>query len=219
VSRLILLVAACALLWTLETAWPLRRRGERLRHAIPNVGLTALVVAMNLGLSVVTVTVAGREGGGWAMGIAGIVVLDLATYAAHVALHKSAVGWRFHRLHHSDREVDVTTAFRQHPLETIFRVASLLPAIALLRIPLGVVVLHQTLSAINAQLEHANVRVPEGLDRALRVVFVTPNMHKVHHSSWRPQTDSNYANLFSLWDRLFGTFTRAADLGSLRYGL
>jgi sterol desaturase/sphingolipid hydroxylase (fatty acid hydroxylase superfamily) len=86
-------------------------------------------------------------------------------------------------------------------------------------LPLWIAVVYLTLSAANAQLEHANIRLSEGLDRWLRLLFVTPNMHKVHHSQLQPETDSNYANLFSIWDRIFGTYTRRVDFDALRYGL
>ena len=214
--RLILLISVCALLWSLESIWPLRRyRDARLRRRLPNIALTVLVVLINVALSIVVAAVTGTRSNA----IVGIAALDLAAYAAHVALHKSAFAWRFHRVHHSEDEVDVTTAFRQHPGETLWRVAWQLPPIVLLGIPFGVVVVYLTLSTLNAQIEHANLRVPERIDRVIRWLFVTPNMHKVHHSRAQRETDSNYANIFSLWDRLFATYTRSADLASLRYGL
>ena len=218
--RLLLLISVCALLWSLETMWPLQRfRGARLRRVVPNVVLTVFVVLLNLALSFGVAAVSARAAVTVTNALLGIVALDLATYAAHVVLHKLPFAWRFHRVHHSEPEVDVTTAFRQHPGETLWRVAWQLPPIVLLGLPFGVVVLYLTLSTLNAQLEHANLRVPERTDRVLRLLFVTPNMHKVHHSRLQRETDSNYSNLFSLWDRLFGTYTGSADLESLRYGL
>ncbi|HVR38057.1 MAG TPA: sterol desaturase family protein, partial [Thermoanaerobaculia bacterium] len=212
-------ISVCALLWSLETIWPLQRyRGSRLRHALPNIALTAIVVLLNLALSFLVAAVSGKNSG-VLNAILGIAALDLAAYLAHVTMHKSGFAWRFHRVHHSENEVDVTTAFRQHPGETLWRVAWQLPPILLLGLPLGVVVLYLTLSTLNAQLEHANLRISERADRIVRWLFVTPNMHKVHHSRMQRETDSNYANIFSMWDRLFGTYTRQADVASLRYGL
>ena len=231
-SRILLLIGGCTVLWSLESAIPLFRVGPtRARHALPNVGLTVLLLSMNLALSFVAAGVAGfavkhRIGllfllqlPDWAKAIAGIAALDLFTYVAHVLLHKMPLAWRFHRVHHSDEAVDVTTAFRQHPGETIWRVLWQLPAIILLGLPLWIVVVYLTVSAANAQLEHANIRLPHRLDRWLRVLFVTPDMHKVHHSRLQPETDSNYANVFSVWDRAFGTYTSRIDFGALRYGL
>jgi sterol desaturase/sphingolipid hydroxylase (fatty acid hydroxylase superfamily) len=101
----------------------------------------------------------------------------------------------------------------------VWRVLWQVAPIVLFGLPFGVVVLYLTLSTLNAQLEHANLRIPKRLDRVLRSLFVTPDMHKVHHSRLQRETDSNYSNIFSFWDRLFGTYTPGADLGSLRYGL
>src|SRR5688572_19625825 len=221
--RLILLIGVCALLWSLESIWPLQRyRPSRLRRSLPNVALAVLVVALNLALSFLVAAVSEVFAAGNMSVlnvVVGIAALDLAAYTAHVLMHKSAFAWRFHRVHHSEAEVDVTTAFRQHPGETLWRVAWQLLPVIVLGLPFGVVVLYLTLSTLNAQLEHANLRVPERVDRILRWLFVTPNMHKVHHSRLQRETDSNYSNIFSIWDRVFGTYTRKADLRSLRYGL
>ncbi len=231
-SRVLLLIIGCAVLWSLESAIPLYQRGDgRLRRALPNIGLTVLLLLTNLALSfaaagVAAFAVSHRVGllflvqlPTWANVLAGIAALDLFTYVAHVLLHQSPFAWRFHRVHHSDEAVDVTTAFRQHPGETVWRALWQLPAIVLFGLPLWIVVLYLTVSAANAQLEHANIRLSDRLDRRLRLLFVTPNMHKVHHSRLQPETDSNYANLFSVWDRLFSTYTSHIDFGALRYGL
>jgi sterol desaturase/sphingolipid hydroxylase (fatty acid hydroxylase superfamily) len=230
--RVALLIAGCTILWSLESLVPLYHVGTgRLRRALPNVGLTVLLLLTNLSLSFLVASVASfaishRIGvlfllqlPAWANALIGVVALDLLAYVAHVLMHKAPFAWRFHRVHHSDEAVDVTTAFRQHPGETLWRVLWQLPAIVLFGLPLPIVVLYLTVSAANTQLEHANIRLPETVDRWLRILFVTPNMHKVHHSRLQPETDSNYANIFSVWDRAFGTYTSRIDLLSLRYGL
>ena len=220
--RVLLLIAGCAVLWSLESIVPLYRGDRRLRRVLLNVGLTLFVLLTNLALSFLAAGAAGFATSRrpvWANVILGIVALDLFAYFAHVLLHKMPFAWRFHRVHHSDEAVDVTTAFRQHPVETVWRVLWQLPAIVLLGLPLEVVVIYVTISAANAQLEHANIRIPDAVDRWLRLFVVTPNMHKVHHSRLQPETDSNYSNIFSVWDRFFGTYTRRIDFTSLRYGL
>ena len=220
--RFLLLVVGCAVLWSLESIVPLYRFRDRLRHALPNVALTLLVLLTNLALSFTAAFASSLRSvalPAWLHVLIGIAALDCSAYAAHVLLHKMPRAWRFHRLHHSDAHVDVTTAFRQHPVETVWRVAWQLPAIVLFGLPLWIVVVYLTISALNAQLEHANVRIPASADRMLRLLVVTPNMHKVHHSRRQPETDSNYANILSIWDRLFGTYTRALDFAALRYGL
>ena len=226
------IVVTCALLWSLESIVPLfDYRGTRIRHAAPNVGLTLVFFAMNVALSAVSLTLAtialGRGIGllflvDWpvpveaALAVAG---LDLFTYVAHLLMHKSRTAWRFHRVHHSDAQVDVTTAYRQHPGETVWRVAWQVTGVVAFGVPLWVLALYLTISSVNALFEHANIAVPERLDRALRLVFVTPNMHKWHHSRLQPETDSNYSNIFSVWDRLFGTYTASSRCGGIRYGL
>src|SRR5688500_18472478 len=149
-TRLILLIGACAFLWSLEAIWPLQRyRASRLRRALPNAALTVLVVVLNLALSFVVATasqIAVANETGVLKILIGVAALDLATYAAHVVMHKSAFAWRFHCVHHSENEVDVTTAFRQHPGETLWRVAWQLPPVLLLGLPFGVVVFYLTLS-------------------------------------------------------------------------
>ncbi len=225
--RLILLISVCALLWTIESVAPrVRFRPARRRRLLPNVGLAVILVATNLALAGVTASVSLFAEAHrivalpvWAQLLAGIVALDLFAYAAHVAMHKSTLGWRFHRVHHSDAEVDVTTAFRQHPGESLWRIAAQLPPILLLGIPFWAVVVYLTLSTLNAQLEHANVRVPARLDAIVRTLFVTPDMHKAHHSRSQRETDTNYANIFSIWDRLFATYTARTNFETLRNGL
>jgi sterol desaturase/sphingolipid hydroxylase (fatty acid hydroxylase superfamily) len=136
-----------------------------------------------------------------------------------VIQHKVAWMWHFHKVHHTDKEVDATTALRHHPGESIFRVVALFLAIAIMGVPVWMVMLYQTISAFMSQFNHANIKLPKWLDTALSWIIVSPDMHKVHHSTWQPQTDSNYANIFSIWDRLFGTFVKVKDTTTIRYGL
>jgi sterol desaturase/sphingolipid hydroxylase (fatty acid hydroxylase superfamily) len=231
-TRLPLLVAACVILSSLEALVPLfpHRRG-RLRRAVPNLALAVGVVLTNLAFTSVMVSLSAlvmREQFGllvrwrsspWLQLVLGVAGLDLFAYLAHLLLHKIAVGWKFHRVHHSELEVDVTTAFRQHPGETLWRLFWQCLAIGIFGLPFWVVPVYLSLSSLNALLEHANVRVAEPWDRVLRLLVVTPNMHKVHHSRCAAETDSNYSNIFSVWDRLFGTYTARTDYQSLRYGL
>ena len=231
-TRLLLLVGSCGLLWSLETIVPLYRyQNSRMRHALPNVGLTLLLVLTNLALSFSSAYLADftvRNGSGllslitlprWTQLLLSITALDFFAYLAHRLLHQSWLGWQFHRVHHSENAVDVTTAFRQHPGETIWRLLWQLAAIVVFGVPLWIVLIYLIISALNAQLEHANIKVNVGLDRWLRLLVVTPNMHKVHHSRDQRETDSNYSNIFSLWDRLLGTYTADVDFQKLRYGL
>jgi sterol desaturase/sphingolipid hydroxylase (fatty acid hydroxylase superfamily) len=152
--------------------------------------------------------------------VLGVVAADFAFgYVAHRTMHVWPAMWRFHRVHHSDAFVDVTTSFRTHPVEIAWRHLWLFAAVWLLGIPAAAVLAFRSLSAVNGILEHANIRVPPVVDTALSWVWVTPQMHKVHHSRDRAETDTNYGNLLSLHDRLFGTFVPTERALSVRYGL
>lgn len=231
-GRLSSLITLCALLWTLESVFPLYRYGRsRLPHVLPNVALALLLILTNLALSVSSARLAAfSEQYGIGLFfllelsplmklIFGVAALDFFGYLAHLLLHKSWLGWQFHRVHHSEMTVDVTTAFRQHPGETLWRILWQLAAIVIFGLPLWVVVIYLTLSALNAQLEHANIKLSERVDRLLRLVIVTPNMHKTHHSRLQLETDSNYSNIFSFWDRLCDTYTPRVNFKQLSYGL
>jgi sterol desaturase/sphingolipid hydroxylase (fatty acid hydroxylase superfamily) len=152
--------------------------------------------------------------------VVGVVVLDFFYgYLAHQAMHLSPILWRVHRVHHSDPFVDVTTTYRTHPIESLWRYLFVLVPVWILGVPAAAVVLHRLLSAINGILEHGNIRLWPQLDSALSLVWVTPNMHKVHHSREHLETDSNYGNIFSIHDRIFRTFTPTERAFSVAYGL
>jgi sterol desaturase/sphingolipid hydroxylase (fatty acid hydroxylase superfamily) len=152
--------------------------------------------------------------------ILGLVALDFAFgYAAHWTMHATPALWKYHRVHHSDAFVDVTTSYRTHPVENAWRHLWLFLAVWVLGAPVAAVVVFRALSAVNGIFEHANIRVGPSLDAAVSRLWVTPNMHKVHHSRDRAETNSNYGNLFTLHDRVFGTFLPTERAFSVRYGL
>lgn len=126
--------------------------------------------------------------------------------------------WKFHMVHHADTHVDTTTANRHHPGESVFRAVFTLIGVFVCGAPMWVLMMYQSLSVVLTQFNHANIRLPLWLDDAVSWFLVSPDMHKVHHHYMRPQTDSNYGNIFSVWDRLFGTFNHTpAD--QVKYGL
>jgi sterol desaturase/sphingolipid hydroxylase (fatty acid hydroxylase superfamily) len=150
----------------------------------------------------------------------GIVALDFAYgYFAHWAMHASPALWEYHRVHHSDPFVDVTTSYRTHPVESVWRHLWLFVTVWVFGVPAGAVVIFRVLSAVNGIFEHANIRVGPALDAAFSRVWVTPNMHKVHHSRDQTETNSNYGNLFTLHDRAFRTFLPTERALSVKYGL
>jgi sterol desaturase/sphingolipid hydroxylase (fatty acid hydroxylase superfamily) len=160
--------------------------------------------------------------GGWPVPVrvlAALVLLDAWTYAWHRAAHEIPALWRFHRVHHSDPTMDVTTANRFHPGEIAISSVLRIAVVPLLGIHFGELVLYETLLQLLVQLQHANVALPPVLERALGAVLVTPGMHKVHHSVERRETDSNYGSLGSFWDRLLGTYRSRPDPENIRFGL
>jgi len=155
----------------------------------------------------------------WLHTLFAILLLDCWTYWWHRWNHEIRFLWRFHRMHHSDPWMDVTTARRFHPGEILFSSLLRLPLIFVLGIHLRELLLYGFIMGIIVDFHHANIVLPERLDRWLRVLIPTPAMHKVHHSRSQPETDSNYSSLLSVWDRLFGSFRLCADLAAIRIGL
>ena len=143
----------------------------------------------------------------WVEVVAAMVILDLAIWAQHLVFHKVPVLWRLHRVHHADRDFDVTTALRFHPVEIAASMIIKVGMVYLLGAPALGVVLFEVILNGSAMFNHANMRLPLGLDRWLRLVLVTPDMHRVHHSVHRDETDSNYGFCLSVWDRMFKTYT------------
>jgi sterol desaturase/sphingolipid hydroxylase (fatty acid hydroxylase superfamily) len=144
---------------------------------------------------------------------AAVVLLDLALYAQHVAFHAVPPLWRLHRMHHADLEVDVTTGVRFHPAEIVpSMVIKFAVVVALGTPPLAVLIFEVLLNA-TSMFNHGNVRLPRWLDCFLRWIVVTPEMHRVHHSVLRYETDSNFGFNLPWWDRLFGTYRANPAVG------
>ena len=147
------------------------------------------------------------------------MVLDLiGAWLIHWIEHNVKWMWKFHIIHHTDKEVDVTTGLRHHPGESVFRLLFTALAVFVSGASFGIVMLYQTVSAFFAHLTHANITVPKIIDNILDKVFVTPHFHKVHHHYILPHTDRNYGNIFSIWDRIFGTYLDL-DREKLIYGV
>src|SRR5215813_6311227 len=231
-QRMAILLGGMVFFWLLEGYYPLFRFSwRRYKHAGINLIFLLTTIILNLLLGTVTILVCkwGTEHHFgllylfhlplWANILLGLFFMDFfGQYAPHYAMHKIKWMWKFHMIHHSDTKVDVTTGTRHHPGEWIFREFSTIIGVFLIGIPIGMYFLYRSVAAIFTHFNHANIRVPLWLDRPISWIFVSPNMHKVHHHFKRPYTDTDYANIFSLWDRLFGTFAYE-DPRKLRYGL
>ncbi len=156
----------------------------------------------------------------WVLVLLGILLLDfIGAWFIHWLEHRVKWMWKFHIIHHTDPCVDVTTGLRHHPGESVLRLGFTILAVFISGASIGIVMLYQTLSAFFAQLTHANIKTPKVLDNILSLIFVTPDFHKVHHHFVLPETDRNYGNIFSLWDRIFQTAQNADKLEKLHYGL
>ncbi|PYN03050.1 MAG: hypothetical protein DME02_24290, partial [Candidatus Rokuibacteriota bacterium] len=148
--------------------------------------------------------------GSWLAIPVGVLVLDLAVYGQHRLLHAVPMLWSVHRVHHSDLDLDYTTAFRFHPIEACVTNVTALACIGFFGVPALAVLVHQTLAVSLTVLEHTNARVPAVIESWAGRVFVTPSMHRIHHSAAARNTDSNFATIFSFWDRWLGTYSPPA---------
>lgn len=218
--RLAAYLGILGLLVTAELVAPRRRLDHgRLRRWPANLGIAALnTVMLRLvapGAAVGVALWAAEAGIGlfnlvvvpnWLAVAACVLALDLLIYGQHVAFHKIAPLWRLHRMHHADLDIDVTTGARFHPVEILLSLGIKLAAVLALGAPPLSVLLFEVLLNATSMFNHANLALPSWLDRMLRLVLVTPDMHRVHHSWHRDETDSNFGFSLPWWDRLFGTY-------------
>ena len=158
---------------------------------------------------------------GWIAGIVCLVVLDLAIWGQHVVFHRVPLLWRLHKVHHADRDVDVTTALRFHPLEATLSMLLKVALVYALGAPAWAVLAFEALLNGCAMFNHANVALPPAWERRLRRILVTPEMHRIHHSVIRDEHDANFGFSVSWWDRLSGLYRAEARGGAagLRLGL
>ncbi len=148
-----------------------------------------------------------------------LLILDLAGYTIHYLLHRLPWLWTFHSVHHSDPDLDISTSFRFHPGEALTGLLWLMVIIAVFGIPVWLIALRSLIILPLSLMHHANVTIPDPIERSLRLVLVTPGLHKIHHSPRQPETDSNYGLFLSVWDRLFGTLHPGPLAAGPRYGL
>ncbi|HKJ94209.1 MAG TPA: sterol desaturase family protein [Gammaproteobacteria bacterium] len=203
-----------------EVAAPRRRREiPRLIRWTNNLGVVAVdTVLVRLAFPVVAVglaTFASEQGWGlfnmlalpfWPVFILSVLALDLAIYLQHVMFHAVPALWRVHRMHHADLEFDVSTGLRFHPVEILLSMALKLAVVAALGPPAVAVLAFEVLLNATSMFNHGNVRIPERVDRILRLLVVTPDMHRVHHSIHPAETNSNFGFNLPWWDRLLGTY-------------
>lgn len=226
------ILVAMAALAVVERLVPLRATNRWSRdHLGPNIGITLVTFTTNLMLNApILIALLWIDAKGFGLLnfirvpplaelLLGIMVLDLAWYATHVTMHKSGTLWRCHIVHHSDLFVDVTTTARQHPTESLLRYVFLAAFGILGGVSVAAFAAYKVLQVAFGLLEHANIRLPARLEQAANLVVSSPSFHKVHHSRDESFTNTNYGNIFTIWDRIFGTFRPASDGWTIDYGM
>lgn len=231
--RSLILVGGITFFWLIENAFPLFRFDyKKWNHAGINIFFTLTTVIINFAFAFVLLksadwAIANNFGilqwlpqmNIWLYVLIGLLLLDfIGAYLAHFVGHKVKFLWRFHLIHHTDTWIDTTSANRHHPGESVIRFVFTTLGVLIVGTPIWLVFLYQTLSLISTQFTHANISLPKKLDTLLSYIIVSPDMHKVHHHYVLPYTDSNYGNIFSVWDRLFGTF-RTLPKEAIIYGI
>ena len=231
--RSIILVGGLTFFWLIEGALPLFVfKYKKWRHAVPNLFFTITTIIINFSLAFLLLKSADfvmandfgilnwlPETPIWLYIIIGVLLMDfIGAYVPHFIEHKIKPLWMIHLVHHTDHKVDTTTANRHHPLESVIRYTFTLLGVFIIGAPIGIVMLYQSMSLIATQFSHANIKLPKKVDHALSYFLVSPDMHKVHHHYVLPYTDSNYGNIFSIWDRLLGTYMKL-DRDKLIYGV
>ncbi|MFK7847202.1 MAG: sterol desaturase family protein [Rhodothermales bacterium] len=230
--RTLILVGGLTIFWLIESAVPLFSfRYNKWKHAAINIFFTLTTIVVNFSMAFLLVkasdwAVANEFGliqwvhmPLWLYAITGILLMDLiGAWLVHYVEHRVQWMWKFHLIHHTDQNVDTTTANRHHPGESVFRFAFTILAVFIIGAPMWMVFLYQTMSVVLTQFNHSNIKMPAWLDNTLLLVFCTPNMHRVHHHYRMPYTDANFGNIFSFWDRLFGTYM-VVENDKLKYGV
>ena len=231
--RSFILVGGLTFFWLLEGTFPLFKfRYNKWKHALPNILFTITTIIINFALAFLLLRTADwviandfgiinwlPEMPLWLYVFIGIMLMDFfGAYLPHFVEHKVKPLWMIHLVHHTDHKVDTTTANRHHPLESLIRYVFTLAGVFIIGAPMGIVMLYQSMSLVATQFSHANIKLPRKVDMALSYFLVSPDMHKIHHHYVLPYTDSNYGNIFSVWDRLLGTYMYM-DRDKLVYGV
>lgn len=233
-QRVLTIIAPLIFFWLLEYIIPLfyfDKEYKKIRHTGVNLVFLSTTLILNLILGVATVAVASWTTNQhigvlnwiampiWLQVFVVLFAMDLfAQYIPHYLMHKVKFLWRFHVVHHSDTHVDVSTGTRHHPGEWLLRESFTIVGIIIMGVPVGLYFMHRSFQALFTYFNHANISLPKWLDRTIGLVFVSPDMHKFHHHHKRPWTDMNFANSFSIWDRLFGTLVYD-DTSKIKYGI
>jgi sterol desaturase/sphingolipid hydroxylase (fatty acid hydroxylase superfamily) len=232
-QRSLLVAGGILFFWIIESFIPLFSfRYKKIQHAGLNIFFTITTLIVNFSFAYLIVRASEYTNQHklgllnlvklplWLYILLGLMIMDFtSSWLIHWLQHKIKWMWKFHLIHHSDTWVDTTTANRHHPGESIFRAVFTFIAVAICGASIWLIFMYQSFSVLFSQFNHANISFPRWLDKALSWVIVSPDMHKVHHHNAQPLTDTNYGNIFSWWDRLFGTYVDVKDVSQLKYGI
>ena len=180
-----------------------------LRFSIGGIAYFSAILASEMEFGLLNVLVLPE----WLSLVVALILFDLAVFGQHLAMHRWPLLWRLHKVHHTDLDFDVTTAVRFHPVEIILSLVYKVIIISLLGAPVLAVLIFELILSTSALFNHGNIMIPVHWDKRLRWLLVTPDMHRIHHSTTQTETDSNFGFSISIWDRLFGTYTDEPALG------
>jgi sterol desaturase/sphingolipid hydroxylase (fatty acid hydroxylase superfamily) len=233
-DRMAFLVGGLLFFWIIEGAIPLlpmNYKKDKTRHAAVNFVFSIIHLVIHTFLAILIVLLSDwckqnqfglvywlNANVLWTIIISFLALDFFGGWLVHIVQHKVYGLWKFHLVHHADNNVDVTTGLRHHPIESLLRGLFFFLGIFVSGSPMYAVMIFQTLLVLTAAFTHANISLPRWIDLPLSYIFVSPNMHKVHHHWQQPYTDSNYGAILSIWDRLLGTY-KSLDAKEIRYGL
>lgn len=231
-QKLIWIISCLSIFWIFEGIYPLRKHQyNKWKHAKTNLILLLSTMIINVVFGIVTVGIFSwietNQFGllylidvpVWAEIIIAVMLLDFVSqYCVHYLLHKIPFMWRFHTVHHSDIHVDVTSGTRHHPIDFIFRETFALIGIVIAGLPIAYYLIYRISTVFFTYFSHADIQLPKKLDKAISYIFITPDTHKFHHHHVMPWTDTNFGNIFSFWDRIFGTYIYQ-DTKDIVYGV
>lgn len=232
IIQVILFAVLITSIWVAEVIFCVDKLAAKWRHAVTNFLFMFSALPIQLLLTFFVVAISNWAGvHSWGIlsflplhghvvlfYIVSFLLLDFFEYTYHIIMHKTGLLWKFHRVHHTDLDIDVSTTVREHPGETCVRVCFLMLWVFISGASIGVLVVRQTVQSVANIFAHSKIRLPSKIEKAVGLVFITPNLHHVHHHYQLPYTDSNYGDVLSIWDRLFGTF-RELETDNTIFGL
>ncbi|MGY5355366.1 sterol desaturase family protein [Wenyingzhuangia sp. IMCC45467] len=231
-NQFLVYASVLVVFWVLELVLDKKNVKIKLLHSLLNVKFLLFVLPIQILFSLGIFTIASwTEAYNWGLlhflpfkmsflpsFIVAFIILDFFEYVYHRMMHRVPFFWRFHQVHHSDRDLDITTTVREHPGETVVRLVYTVLMILIVGVSPAILIIRQFIqSAINL-ISHITLKLPENVNNIVSVLFVTPNTHQVHHHYELPYTDSNYGDVLSVWDRIFSTFMKK-DASKIIYGV